>query len=125
LRHPLPRIDIRDARDASVAQRHIAAMRTVPASLANDLTRLTIPALVVHGTDDPLVPVDHGAALARLIPGCRLRLIASAGHMFFHRDLWVQMAAHILSATARPGSPGTGRSTTAGSSTAKGGRLRA
>ena len=29
----------RDARDASVAERHIAAMETVPASLADDLRR--------------------------------------------------------------------------------------
>jgi pimeloyl-ACP methyl ester carboxylesterase len=64
---------IRDARDASVAERHIAAMRTLLASLANDLTRVTTPGLVIHGTEDPLVPVDHGMAVARLIPGCRLR----------------------------------------------------
>jgi len=87
---------IRDARDASVAERHIAAMRTVPVSLANDLTRTTIPGLVIHGTEDPLVPVDHGMAVASLIPGCRFRLIAGAGHMFFHPDLWAQLAAHIL-----------------------------
>jgi pimeloyl-ACP methyl ester carboxylesterase len=87
---------IRDPRDASVAERHVAAMRTVPASLADDLTRISAPALVIHGTEDPLVPVDHGMALARLIPGCRLRLIDGAGHMFLHRDLWAEMSAHIL-----------------------------
>jgi pimeloyl-ACP methyl ester carboxylesterase len=87
---------IRDARDASVAKRHIAAMATVPPSLANDLTRIAVPGLVIHGTEDPLVPLDHGEVLARLIPGCQLRLIAGAGHMFFHRDLWAQLAVHIL-----------------------------
>jgi pimeloyl-ACP methyl ester carboxylesterase len=86
----------RDIRDASVAERHIAAMQTVPASFASDLTRVNIPSLVVHGTEDPLVPVDHGMALARLIPGCRLRLIEGAGHMFFQRELWEQIATHIL-----------------------------
>ncbi len=87
---------IRDARDASVAERHIAAMGTVPASLASDLTRVTTPGLVIHGTEDPLVPVDHGAALARLIPGCRLRLVPGAGHMFFHQELWSELAAQVL-----------------------------
>jgi pimeloyl-ACP methyl ester carboxylesterase len=86
----------RDPRDASVADRHIAAMRTVPASLADDLSRTTVPALVLHGTDDPLVPVDHGEALARLIPGCRLRLLEGAGHMFFQRYLWARLFALIL-----------------------------
>ena len=71
-------------------------MTTVPASLADDLTRATTPCLVVHGTEDPLVPVDHGQALARLIPGCRLQLLAGAGHMFFHRGLWEQLAEAIL-----------------------------
>jgi pimeloyl-ACP methyl ester carboxylesterase len=90
---------VSDARDASVAERHIAAMGTVPATLANDLTRITMPSLAIHGTEDPLVPVDHGMAVARSIPGCRLRLIAGAGHMFFNRDLWSQLAAHILDHT--------------------------
>jgi pimeloyl-ACP methyl ester carboxylesterase len=34
---------VRDARDAAVADRHIAAMGTVPASFAEDLTRVTTP----------------------------------------------------------------------------------
>ena len=102
---------LRDARDAAVAERHIAAMGTVPTSLANDLTRVTIPSLVIHGTDDPLVPVDHGMAVAGLIPGCRLRLIDGAGHMFFRDDLWAQLAAVILDlSTHRPGSPRRRRS---------------
>jgi pimeloyl-ACP methyl ester carboxylesterase len=87
---------VRDARDASVAERHIAAMGTVPASFASDLTRATVPGLVIHGTDDLLVPVDHGEALARLIPGCRLQLLPGAGHVFFSRELWSQLAAYVL-----------------------------
>jgi hypothetical protein len=62
-----------------VAQRNIAAMAALPASLARDLTRITVPALVIHGTDDPLVPLDHGRALARLISGCRLGQLEGAG----------------------------------------------
>jgi pimeloyl-ACP methyl ester carboxylesterase len=87
---------IRDPRDASVARRHIAAMGTVPASLASDLARVAAPSLVIHGTEDPLVPVDHGSALARLIPGCRLRLIPGAGHMFFHPELWSELAGYVI-----------------------------
>jgi pimeloyl-ACP methyl ester carboxylesterase len=87
---------IRDARDAAVAERHVAAMRTVPASLAGDLSRVTAPCLVIHGPEDPMVPVDHGLALAQLIRGCRLQLIPAAGHMFLHPELWSELAAHIL-----------------------------
>src|SRR5262249_21516207 len=35
----------RDIRDASVAERHVAAMGTVPAELADDLKRVTAPSL--------------------------------------------------------------------------------
>jgi pimeloyl-ACP methyl ester carboxylesterase len=87
---------VRDVRDASVIDRHVAAMRTVPVSLAKDLRRVTAASLVIHGTEDPLVPFDHGTAVARLIPGCRLRFIEGAGHMFFHPDLWRRLAAHVL-----------------------------
>jgi pimeloyl-ACP methyl ester carboxylesterase len=86
----------RDVRDAAVHEHHITAMTTVPASLAEDLARVTAPGLVIHGTEDPLVPVDHGQAVTRLMPGCRLRLIPGAGHMFFHRGLWSELAAHTI-----------------------------
>jgi len=36
------------------------------------LGRIRAPALVIHGREDPLVPVDHGMAHASLIPGARL-----------------------------------------------------
>jgi hypothetical protein len=42
------------------------------------------------------VPVDHGRAVARLVPGCRFQPLAGAGHMFFHRDLWARLADHVL-----------------------------
>jgi 3-oxoadipate enol-lactonase len=40
-----------------------------------------IPTLVVHGLDDTLIPPDRGRDLARLIPGARLELIPSCGHI--------------------------------------------
>ena len=39
-----------------------------------------MPALVIHGTADPLFPPAHGEALAREIPGARLLLIDGLGH---------------------------------------------
>jgi len=40
-----------------------------------------IPTLVLHGLEDRLVPPEHGRDLAMLIPGARLRLVPSAGHL--------------------------------------------
>ena len=36
------------------------------------LEKLAVPALVMHGRYDPLIPVDFGRDLAGLIPGARL-----------------------------------------------------
>lgn len=42
------------------------------------LPELTIPALVVHGRQDPFFPVGNGEACAREIPGARLLVIEKA-----------------------------------------------
>jgi pimeloyl-ACP methyl ester carboxylesterase len=44
------------------------------------LTGISAPALVVHGTEDPLFPLPHGAALAEDIPGARLLTLEHTGH---------------------------------------------
>ena len=44
------------------------------------LDAIGVPTLVVHGSDDPLFPVEHGRALAAAIPGARLVELAGVGH---------------------------------------------
>ena len=44
------------------------------------LQQLKVPTLVIHGTDDPLVPVDGGRDTAASIPGARLEEIPGMGH---------------------------------------------
>jgi pimeloyl-ACP methyl ester carboxylesterase len=45
-----------------------------------DLPRITCPALVVHGVDDPFVPFACGQDTARRIPGARLVPVRGMGH---------------------------------------------
>jgi pimeloyl-ACP methyl ester carboxylesterase len=40
------------------------------------------PTLIIHGSDDRLVPVRYGEELAQLIPGAELVLLPGAGHMY-------------------------------------------
>ncbi len=49
------------------------------------LRGLDLPALVVHGTADPLVRLTGGKATARAIPGARLHLIEGMGHDLPHQ----------------------------------------
>ena len=44
------------------------------------LAGITAPTLVIHGADDPLVPVEGGRDTARAIPGARLVEIPGMGH---------------------------------------------
>jgi pimeloyl-ACP methyl ester carboxylesterase len=44
------------------------------------LRALSIPALVVHGVEDPLIPVEHGADIARAIKGAWLLELNGMGH---------------------------------------------
>ncbi len=45
-----------------------------------ELQALTVPTVVLHGADDPLVPLVGGQATAAAIPGAELRVIPGMGH---------------------------------------------
>ena len=47
---------------------------------ASDLENLAIPALVIHGDDDPVVPLAAGKATAEAIPNSELKIIKGMGH---------------------------------------------
>jgi pimeloyl-ACP methyl ester carboxylesterase len=46
------------------------------------LPGLRVPTLVVHGTEDQMIPVQNGRLIASLIPGSQLELLEPVGHMF-------------------------------------------
>jgi len=50
-------------------------------SLLGRLPGISVPALVVWGAADRIVPVEHGQAYAHTIPDARLELIPDAGHL--------------------------------------------
>ncbi len=49
-------------------------------SRVDKLKNVVCPSLVIHGTDDPLVPVDGGEDTAQAIPHAELELIEGMGH---------------------------------------------
>jgi pimeloyl-ACP methyl ester carboxylesterase len=56
------------------------AVASDDSSSGQQLSRITAPTLVVHGTEDPVFPLPHGAALAEAIPGARLLTLEQTGH---------------------------------------------
>jgi pimeloyl-ACP methyl ester carboxylesterase len=40
-----------------------------------------VPTLIFHGTEDPIFPPDHGAALAKAISGSKYLIVDGMGHI--------------------------------------------
>lgn len=59
---------------------------------------LELPALVIHGTDDPLVPLECGEATASAIPGAAKLLLEGMGHDL-PRELWPQIVDAVAKVT--------------------------
>jgi pimeloyl-ACP methyl ester carboxylesterase len=59
--------------------RQTAAIVTQPDRTAA-LQALRVPALVIHGADDPLVDVSGGRATADAVAGARLKVVPGMGH---------------------------------------------
>lgn len=45
------------------------------------LERIAAPTLVIAAADDPSTPPDHGARIARRVPGARMTVVAHAAHL--------------------------------------------
>ena len=55
---------------------------------------LSLPLLVIHGTTDPIIPIEHGDALAGAVLGARLVRIEGGGHEL-HGDDWQEIIEAI------------------------------
>lgn len=50
-------------------------------------SRIDVPVLVIHGTSDPLFPIEHGEAFTRVTPIAQLHRIVGGGHEIHDRDI--------------------------------------
>jgi len=69
-----------------------------------DLASITAPTLVLHGTEDKLLPRAGGIATAEAIPAARLELIEGMGHDL-PVELWPRFADLIAENAARAKPP--------------------
>ena len=63
------------------------------------LDQITARTLVLHGTTDPMFPLEHGEALAAEIPEAHLVPLPGAGHQQPPRELWDLAIAAIVEHT--------------------------
>lgn len=100
-----------EAESRRTAARTYDRTRNVAASMTNHrlvdggapirprLAEITAPALVLHGTDDPLFPYGHAEALAAEIPGAHLVALEHVGHQMPPRQVWDTTIGAILAHT--------------------------
>ena len=79
--------------------RQLAAILTAQPRLER-LSRLHVPALVIHGVEDVLVPIENGRLVAAAVPGARLIEFEGMGH-----DLPKRVWPEVLDAIDRITSP--------------------
>ena len=60
------------------------------------LTSVSVPTLVIHGSDDPLVPIEGGKDTAEAVPGVELIIIDGMGHDLPHGGAWPQIIDAIV-----------------------------
>jgi pimeloyl-ACP methyl ester carboxylesterase len=84
------------------ALRHQAAISHA-GSRYEGLQRVDVPALVVHGTADELIPVEHAQKLAATLPEARALWLDGVGHGFppDEERLLEHLLAHLDRAAAR------------------------
>jgi pimeloyl-ACP methyl ester carboxylesterase len=64
-----------------------------------ELRDLEMPLLVIHGTADPIFPIEHGEAFGEVVPGARLVRLEGSGHELHESD-WPQIVDAIVAHTA-------------------------
>jgi pimeloyl-ACP methyl ester carboxylesterase len=81
--------ELRRGQDLGGAARQMVAV-AMDGDRRERLAGITAPALVIHGTADPLFPLAHGQDTAAAIPQARFMSIESMGHdlpEMFHADV--------------------------------------
>ena len=93
----LVRRDVERARDIAASENHGAIAEGEVSR--KPLSWIAVPALVIHGTADPVFPLEHGQALAGEIPAARLLTLRGAGHGVDRAD-WETIVRAIVEHTA-------------------------
>jgi pimeloyl-ACP methyl ester carboxylesterase len=93
----LVRRDVERARDIAASENHGAIAEGEVSG--RPLSSIAVPTLVIHGTADPMFPLEHGQALAEEIPTGRLLTLEGAGHGVERAD-WETIVRAIVEHTA-------------------------
>jgi|TARA_Y100000031_G_C8245225_1_gene397711 pimeloyl-ACP methyl ester carboxylesterase len=89
----------RQGYNQNASKQHIAATY-LSGSRYDDLTQLTTPTLIIHGTTDPLIDFEHGKKCYEIIPNAQYLWIVGMGHDIppnFTNQIILGIVGHINS----------------------------
>ena len=86
------------ARDLAASGNHVHAIRQSP-PWRDRLASIDIPTLIVHGTDDPILPFPHGEALYAAINGAEMMVLDGVGHAL-PAEIWDDLIERLVAHTA-------------------------
>ncbi|TNE57106.1 MAG: alpha/beta hydrolase, partial [Alphaproteobacteria bacterium] len=96
---------LRQRAETGIARCHypIGAARQMAAAMVSGpnverLQEIDVPTLVIHGRDDPLIPLAAGESVASLVPGAQLVIIDGMGHEITP-DLGSIVVSHVVAFT--------------------------
>jgi pimeloyl-ACP methyl ester carboxylesterase len=92
----LVRRDVERARNFAALRNH--NLMSQGEGSPRSLSLITAPTLVIHGSADPMFPIEHAEALAEEIPDARLLRLEGAGHGVDRAD-WEVVGEAILDHT--------------------------
>ena len=79
-------IEWRLEQDADEPAREAQAAAVQSFDVSDRLERVRVPTLILHGTDDQVVPAENARLLEEKLPNSRLELIEGGSHLFFIED---------------------------------------
>ncbi|WP_049891581.1 alpha/beta fold hydrolase [Natronococcus amylolyticus] len=79
-------IEWRLEQDADAPAREAQAAAALGFDVSDRLERIRVPTLVMHGTNDRVLPVANGKLLGEKIPNTRLELVEGGSHCFLIED---------------------------------------
>jgi pimeloyl-ACP methyl ester carboxylesterase len=80
--------------------RNLAAILAHPCH-KEALASVSAMTLVIHGLDDPIVPLAAGKDISASIPGSELMVIEGMGHDLPHDGAWNQIVDRIIAFTGK------------------------
>jgi pimeloyl-ACP methyl ester carboxylesterase len=103
-------LEFDEARVRALATLEVRRSHNMASSMANhfiakpansvDPAEIRVPTVVLHSADDPMFPLPHGEALARMIAGARLVRLEGPGHEIPPPAVWdtvvPELRRHLL-----------------------------